>query len=185
MRKPARVRAFIGLGGNLGDALGTFERALAALAERQLDVLAVSSAYRTTPLVAPGSSEGAGSVPDYWNAACSVETSLSARELLNVLLDVERRLGRSRRQRWASRTLDLDLLAYDEQVIDEPDLKVPHPGLADRLFVLRPLAEIAPDALLPRSGASAAELLARHPDPDKGILERRSWRPQIRAPAKT
>lgn len=162
------VEAFIALGGNLGDVLGTFRRALAKLRAGGVDVIEVSSAYRTAPLVPPGGDER---VPDYWNAVCRVRTELGPHALLSLLHAVEAELGRVRRERWASRTLDLDLLVHGELQSRGDRLAVPHPELAHRLFVLRPLAELAPDLRIP-GGASVSELLARHPDPEAGILER-------------
>jgi 2-amino-4-hydroxy-6-hydroxymethyldihydropteridine diphosphokinase len=95
------------------------------------------------------------------NGAFGAGTTLSARELLGLLLETEAALGRVRTGRWRPRTLDLDLLLYGSYVIDESDLKVPHPRLVERRFVLEPLAEIAPDAMVPGAGASVSALLAR------------------------
>ena len=162
--------AFVGMGGNLGDVLAAFVTTLRAMPARELAVDAVSSAYRTAAVVAPGTSAPA---PDYWNAVCRVRTPLSPRLLLAALLDLETRLGRVRRERWASRTLDLDLLTYGDQCIDEPQLIVPHPRIAERLFVLRPLAELAATMPIPPGGSTVGELLACHPDIEAGIYERR------------
>ncbi len=168
--------AYVALGGNLGDVLATFRAALEAMARRGLEVGAVSAAYRTEALVAPGST---GPAPDYWNAACSVRTTLGPRELLVELQSVEAELGRVRRERWAPRTVDLDIVLYDELAVDEPGLSIPHPAMAERAFVLRPLAEIAAPVRVPGRSATVAELLARLPDPGRGILDRRSdWRPR-------
>jgi 2-amino-4-hydroxy-6-hydroxymethyldihydropteridine diphosphokinase len=168
------VTAYIALGGNLGDVLATFRAVLGALTARGVEVLTVSSAYRTKPLVAPGT---VSPVPDYWNAACAVRTRLAPGPLLELLRSIEAELGRVRRERWASRPIDLDLLLYDDARIDEPELQVPHPAMADRAFVLKPLAEIASERAVPGRAATVRELLGRLPDPDEGILERRArWR---------
>ncbi len=181
-RPPAHV-AYVALGGNLGDVLATFRSALDALARRGLEVVAVSPAYRTEALVAPGT---AGPVPDYWNAVVEARTVLAPRELLAVLQSVEAALGRVRRERWASRTLDLDIVLFDDLAVDEPGLAVPHPRMAERPFVLRPLADIAAGVAVPGRSATVGELLARLPDPDRGILERRvRWRDAAGAPGAT
>ncbi len=140
--------AFVGLGANLGDAADTLREAL-----RQLDALAdtrllrVSRLYRTPAW-------GVQAQPDFINAVAMLETTLSARELLDALLAVERAHGRdrSRETRWGPRTLDLDLLMHGDVHIDEPGLRVPHPHLHERAFVLLPMAEIAPDAVVPGFG---------------------------------
>ncbi len=97
--------------------------------------------------------------PPFLNGAAAVETSLEPRALLDVLLEVERRLGRVRDERWGPRTIDLDLLLYGDTVVDEPGLTVPHPRLRERAFALEPLLELDPDLVVPGQG-SAAVLLA-------------------------
>lgn len=150
----APARACIGLGGNVGDVAGTVRRAFDALAGLpQTRVLAVSRLYRTPAW-------GVEDQPDFVNAAALVETMLAPQALLDGLLGIERAFGRERRERWGPRTLDLDLLLYDDRVIDVPGLHVPHPHLHERAFVLRPLADIAPDAMVPGQG-TVARLLAR------------------------
>jgi 2-amino-4-hydroxy-6-hydroxymethyldihydropteridine diphosphokinase len=144
------VRAFIGLGANLGDREGTLRRALALLAGRDgIDVVAVSSAYESAPW-------GPVEQPPYLNAAAELETTLEPHALLGQLLAVEAELGRVRDVRWGPRTCDLDLLLYGDRTIDTDDLQVPHPRLAERRFVLDPLLELAPDARLPGGPALAA-----------------------------
>jgi 2-amino-4-hydroxy-6-hydroxymethyldihydropteridine diphosphokinase len=145
------VRAFIGLGANLGDREGTLRRALALLGERAgIEVAAVSSAYESAPW-------GPVEQPPYLNAAAELETTLEPHALLAELLAVEAELGRVRDVRWGPRTCDLDLLLYGERTIDTDDLQVPHPRLSERRFVLDPLLELAPDARLP-GGPALAEL---------------------------
>ena len=142
------VRAFVGLGGNLGDVAEAFASALArmdALPGTQL--LRASRRYRTPAW-------GVTAQPEFLNAVAMLETMLPARELLASLLAIERAHGRDRASetRWGPRTLDLDLLLYADAVIDEPGLRVPHPHLHERAFALRPLLEIAPDATIPGHG---------------------------------
>lgn len=135
-------RAYIGLGGNLGDPAVAMAAALKALdASAHTNVTAVSSLYRTPPWGKPDQ-------PDFLNAAAAVETGLSARELLAFCLDVERKLKRVRTERWGPRTIDLDLLWFGGQAIAEEGLTVPHPRMAERAFVLVPLAEIAPGLMV-------------------------------------
>jgi 2-amino-4-hydroxy-6-hydroxymethyldihydropteridine diphosphokinase len=141
------VRALIGLGGNLGEVRERLEAAIAALdALPGVAVVARSRFYRTPPW-------GQTDQPDFVNAAIAVETSLTPMDLLDALLATERAFGRVRDgERWGPRTLDLDLLAYGDKVIDEDRLSVPHPRIAGRAFVLLPLADIAADAELPGMG---------------------------------
>ena len=148
------VRALIGLGGNLGDVRERLDAAIAALdAMPGVAVVARSRFYRTPPW-------GHTEQPDFVNAAIAVETTLPALELLDVLLATERAFGRVRDgERWGPRTLDLDLLAYGDDVIDGDRLTVPHPRIAERAFVLLPLADIAIDAVLPGMGR-VGDLLA-------------------------
>ncbi|MGN6479871.1 2-amino-4-hydroxy-6-hydroxymethyldihydropteridine diphosphokinase [Luteibacter sp.] len=148
------VIAFIGLGGNLGDVRLRLEAAIGVLAVTPgIRVTARSRFYRTPPW-------GNVDQPDFVNAAIAVETSLGAHALLDALLSTERAFGRVRDgERWGPRTLDLDLLAYGTAIIDDDRLAVPHPRIAERAFVLLPLADIAPDAVLPGQGR-VADLLA-------------------------
>ncbi|MBS7458711.1 2-amino-4-hydroxy-6-hydroxymethyldihydropteridine diphosphokinase [Coralloluteibacterium stylophorae] len=150
------VRAFIGLGGNLGDVAATFEAALARLEARPGCRVALRSRnYRTPPWGEPGQ-------PDFLNAVAALETLLAPAALLDALLEIERAHGRDRSRevpRWGPRTLDLDLLVHGDVVCDTPALTLPHPRLHERAFVLVPLAEIAPDLDVPGYGR-VARLLA-------------------------
>ncbi len=149
------VMAYLGLGSNLGDRRGHLERALAALGrEDGVRVLRISPLYETAPVGGP-----AGQGP-YLNAVAEVETDLGPRELLATLLGIEQSLGRVRQERDGPRTIDLDLLFHGDRVLDEPDLVVPHPRLHQRLFVLRPLADLAPGLLHPVERRTVADLLA-------------------------
>ena len=140
------TRAYVGLGANLGDREKNLRRALELLgAEHGIEVVAVSSFRETDPV-------GYVDQPRFLNGACALETDLSPRELLERLLRVERALGRDREPggpRWGPRTIDLDLLLYGEETIEEPGLTVPHPRLTERSFALEPLVELAPGLRLP------------------------------------
>jgi 2-amino-4-hydroxy-6-hydroxymethyldihydropteridine diphosphokinase len=140
--------AYVGLGANLGDREGTI---LAAVTELP-GVVAVSPLRETDPV-------GVTDQPQFLNGVVALETELAPRELLDLLLAVERRLGRERRERWGPRTIDLDLLLYGDEVIDEDGLTVPHPRLSERRFVLEPLADLAPKLVVPGLGG-VEELLA-------------------------
>jgi 2-amino-4-hydroxy-6-hydroxymethyldihydropteridine diphosphokinase len=132
------VEAALSLGGNVGDVGQAFLFALKGLAEAPgVTLLRASSIYATPPW-------GRLDQPPFLNMAAIVETDLPALALLALCLDIERGMGRQRLERWGPRTLDIDILTYGEATIDAPDLKVPHPRMAERAFVLAPLAEIAP-----------------------------------------
>jgi 2-amino-4-hydroxy-6-hydroxymethyldihydropteridine diphosphokinase len=142
------TRAYVGLGSNLGDREQLIRGAAELIAARRL-----STIRETEPW-------GLEDQPRFLNAVAEVETSLTPRHLLDRLLEVERRLGRERSgPRWGPRTIDLDLLLYGEQALDEPGLLVPHPRLGERLFVLEPLAELVPAQKIPGNG-TVAEALA-------------------------
>jgi 2-amino-4-hydroxy-6-hydroxymethyldihydropteridine diphosphokinase len=148
------ARAFVGVGANLGDAAGEVEAAIGALGRLpRTRLVRASSLYRSAPL-------GYAEQPDFINAAALLETELPARALLQALQGIEDRAGRRRTFRDAPRVLDLDLLLYDDQVIDAPDLVLPHPRLHERAFALAPLVEIDPAAVIPGHGA-ARDCLAR------------------------
>ena len=140
--------AYVGLGANLGDR----ERKIRDAAEL-LDAVRLSTIRETEPW-------GLVDQPRFLNAVAELRTELTPHALLDRLLDVERELGRVREgPRWGPRAIDLDLLLYDDRTIDEPGFTVPHPLLHERLFVLEPLAELAPDLVVPGRGR-VAELLA-------------------------
>ena len=141
------VSAFIGIGSNLAYPSRQVASAISRLSEmRGAQLLARSSLYRSTPF-------GGVEQPDFINAVVQLETELSARALLTELQGIERAQGRDRDgERWGPRTLDLDLLVYGLERISEPGLLVPHPGIAERNFVLLPLSEIAPDLDVPGLG---------------------------------
>ena len=148
------TRSFVGLGANLEDPRVQIERALELLAaEEGVDVVAVSTLRETDPV-------GYEDQPRFLNGAAELRTSLRARELLERLLAVERRLGRLRGDgpRFGPRTIDLDLLLYGDELIDEPGLKIPHPRLHERRFALEPLAELDPALDVPGRGPVQALL---------------------------
>lgn len=136
--------ALIALGGNVGDVRATFDRAIAMLCDGAVvRLVARSSDYRTPPW-------GIADQPPFVNAAIEIATTLSPRQLLARMQACERTLGRDRGRetRWGPRPIDLDMIAYDDIVLNDADLILPHPGLFERAFVLVPLAEIAPDRLI-------------------------------------
>jgi 2-amino-4-hydroxy-6-hydroxymethyldihydropteridine diphosphokinase len=149
------AEAFIALGGNVGDVRGTFDRALAMLCDDgDVQLVARSSDYRTPPW-------GVTDQPSFINAAVAVTTTLPPHDLLARTEDCERALGRNRarERRWGPRAIDLDLLAYDDLVVIDRDLILPHPHLFERAFALVPLAEIAPEQVI--AGIRVREALAR------------------------
>ncbi|HZV54488.1 MAG TPA: 2-amino-4-hydroxy-6-hydroxymethyldihydropteridine diphosphokinase [Rhodocyclaceae bacterium] len=147
------IRAYVALGSNLGNPVQTVEDAIDAMAALRGSLLkAISSLYRTAPV-------GLKHQPDFINAVVAIDTRLDARKLLDELFSLEARFGRERSVKNAPRTLDLDLLLHDDTVIDDPALTLPHPRMHERAFVLAPLAEIAPDLIIPGRGP-VAELLA-------------------------
>ena len=151
------TRAYVGLGANLGDRERTLRAAVNALAEEDaIQVVAVSTLRDTEPV-------GVGEQPRYLNGAAALETTLSARKLLDRLLAVEQRFGRVRvAGEHGPRTLDLDLLLFGDDVIDEPELTVPHPRLHERRFALEPLAELAPGLAIPGRGDVESLLAGVH-----------------------
>lgn len=144
------VTAYIALGANLGDARGTVRQAVQDLGTLpQTRLVRSSSLYRTAPIDSSG--------PDYINAVAEVATRLSPQALLSELQRLELAAGRERPYRNAPRTLDLDILLYDDITLDSPTLTIPHPRMAERAFVLLPLAEIAPE----RVGADLLQAVAK------------------------
>ncbi len=148
----AAVRAYVALGGNLGDRRARLEAGFTALAALPGTRLAARSAfYETAPL-------GPAGQQDYYNAVAALDTTLPPLDLLESLLTIERANGRERRERWGPRTLDLDLLLHGDSVLRHPRLTLPHPAMRNRAFVLVPLLEVAPDLII--AGHAARELLA-------------------------
>ena len=147
------TRAYVGLGSNLGDREHMIWGAVHMLAfNPDVAVVAVSALRETDPV-------GYLDQPPFLNAAAALDTDLTPRALLDLLLTVERELGRTRDSpRFGPRTIDLDLLLYGDEIVDEPGLTVPHPRLHERVFALEPLAELDPDLVVPGRGPVAALL---------------------------
>ena len=154
----------VGLGANLSSRYGepeeTFRVAQSELRQRGVRVVKQSSVWKSAPV--PASDQ-----PWYRNAVIAVETSLSAAQLLSVLQAIEHDFGRIREERNAARILDMDLLAYDDQLIDLPNMCVPHPRMHERAFVLMPLQEIAPEWFHPETGLSLNTLIKALPQTQK------------------
>ena len=134
--------AYVALGSNLGDKEGNLRRALELLEERGVEVVKTSTFICTEPY-------GVTDQPQFLNGVCQVRTSLAPLALLHILLAIEQEMGRVRLRHWGERNIDLDLLLYEDVVMDTPELTLPHPDMQNRDFVLMPLAEIAPALVHP------------------------------------
>lgn len=135
------AEVLLGFGGNLGDPVETIGVALQRVAEQGVAITARSHLYRTVPW-------GVRDQPDFVNLCAAAVTTLAPRALLAVTRATEAALGRERRERWGPRLIDIDILAYDEVILDKPGLTLPHPRLTERAFVLVPLLDIAPDRVI-------------------------------------
>jgi 2-amino-4-hydroxy-6-hydroxymethyldihydropteridine diphosphokinase len=135
------AEVLLGLGGNLGDPVAAIEAALQRLDAEGVRVTRRSPLYRTPPW-------GVTEQPDFVNACVAAETTLSPAALLALIHRIEAALGRERRERWGPRPIDIDILAYGDEAVDEPGLTIPHPRLTERAFVLVPLCDIAPDHVI-------------------------------------
>ncbi|AET65841.1 2-amino-4-hydroxy-6-hydroxymethyldihydropteridine pyrophosphokinase [Desulfosporosinus orientis DSM 765] len=145
-----RVKVFIGLGTNLGDRGFYLSEAVSSLNRPAIKVEAMSRTYESEPW-------GVADQPLFWNQVIQVETTLEPLDLLHACQEIEQQLGRERKVHWGPRTIDIDLLIYDNRVSDSEELKLPHPYLEERAFVIVPLREIAPDLILP-SGRPICEV---------------------------
>ncbi len=149
------VVVYLGLGSNMGNRQGNLDKALDFLSQR-LRIGRVSSVYETEPVGNPNQ-------PRFLNLVCQAHTTLAPRELLTLAKGIESKLGRAASKSNAPRPIDIDILFYGDQVIETPELVIPHPRLAERAFVLVPLAEITPDLRHPVIGKTIQELLQRLP----------------------
>ncbi len=155
-----KARAFIGAGANLGEPVRQIRQAQDALQKSPgIKFLSASSLYRTQPV-------GPVEQPPFINAVFSLEPEIGPQELLSLLLEIEQKMGRVRKERWGPRVIDLDLLFFGGEIIKEQGLEVPHPRLHERRFVLVPLAEIAPGFAHPVTRKTVSELLAGLPAGD-------------------
>jgi 2-amino-4-hydroxy-6-hydroxymethyldihydropteridine diphosphokinase len=154
MRTSQPVTAYVAVGANLGDRAANIAAAVEALRATEGVVVVRQSRLHDNPAVG-----GPADAPAFLNGVVELRSTLDAHALLGRMLEIERSLGRERREKWSPRVIDLDLLLYDDQVIDSADLKVPHPLMHLRRFVLEPLAEIAPDIVHPVLKRSARSLL--------------------------
>lgn len=156
-------KTIIGFGSNQGDSVMICRQAVNRLADHPgLELLKVSGLYRTEPV---------GFKEQQWfvNGAALFETNLSPEQLLLVLQTIEDRFGRIRRERWGPRTLDLDIIAYGEEIVHLPGIRIPHSRMHERRFVLAPMAEIDPDWRHPVLHLSVLEMLARLPADEQAI----------------
>ncbi|MBE8990887.1 2-amino-4-hydroxy-6-hydroxymethyldihydropteridine diphosphokinase [Nostoc sp. LEGE 12450] len=145
-------RSAVALGSNIGDSQTILEAAIKSLAQTPGVLLEAQSRWYQTKAVGPPQ-------PDYLNGCVTLQVEMLPQQLLEILLGIEQQFGRVRQKRWGPRTLDLDLLLFDDFIVDTPNLQIPHPRMRDRAFVLVPLAEIAPDWIEPVSGCVIKELL--------------------------
>jgi 2-amino-4-hydroxy-6-hydroxymethyldihydropteridine diphosphokinase len=158
------ITAFIGIGSNLGSAKENCERAIEHLKNTKcIRLLAKSSFYTTAPI---------GVTEQNWfvNAVVKISTTCNPQELLDGLINIEKEMGRKPRKKWGPREIDLDILFYDQQILSTDSLKVPHPELPHRRFVLEPLNELAPDWPHPQLNKTIHQLLAELPSGQKTIL---------------
>jgi 2-amino-4-hydroxy-6-hydroxymethyldihydropteridine diphosphokinase len=154
MRTQPAISAYIALGANTGPREQSIRSALLMLAETDGIAIQRVSSLLENPAI------GMGEAPAFLNAAAEIETTLGSHALLHRLLEVEKSLGRIRREKWEPRPIDLDILLYGDQIISSQELVVPHPLMHERRFVMQPLAEIAPEVVHPVLQMTAAGLLA-------------------------
>ncbi len=164
-----RSSVFLALGANLGDPASQLAEATRRVAGPQLEVMARSRLYRSAPVGPPGQ-------PDYLNAVIEVQTSFSPTDLLKHTQAIENAMGRVKSVRWGPRVVDIDIALYGDEVVHTPDLVIPHRELARRRFVLAPLADIAPDLIVPGLGKSVAQLLSELvDDPSDLMVLTKNW----------
>ena len=144
--------AYVALGSNLGDKEANLRKALELLQERGVEIVKTSTFISTEPY-------GVTDQPQFLNGVCEVRTSLVPLALLHTLLEIEQEMGRVRLRHWGERNIDLDLLLYEDVVMDTEELKLPHPDMQNRDFVLKPLAELCPNYRHPVFGKTVSQLL--------------------------
>jgi 2-amino-4-hydroxy-6-hydroxymethyldihydropteridine diphosphokinase len=144
--------AYIAFGSNMGNRKETILAAMEKMREKGMNFLKISTFYETKPY-------GVTEQDDFMNCVAQIETELNPMSLLDTLLSIERSLGRTREKRWGPRTIDLDIIFYDKKIVNFADLIIPHPDMQNRLFVLEPLSEIAPDYVHPSLHKSVNEML--------------------------
>lgn len=159
---------YLAIGANLGEARTTLEQAVHRLEAPDLRVLARSRMYRSAPV-------GPQDQPDFFNAALKAETRLDPRGLLQRLKEIERAMGRTPGRRWGPRVVDLDIILFGQELVNEPDLIIPHLQTAHRAFVLAPLSDLCPEQVVPGLGASVAELLEALPRTEGDLEALQSW----------
>ncbi len=153
MNAKEAVTCYLGLGSNIGDRRANLDEVVQRLAQiPTLEIVRTSSIYETAPV-------GPQDQSDFFNQVVQAEVSCSGRRLLKLVQGIEQDMGRVRTRRWGERIIDIDILLYGDETVDKPDLQIPHPQMLARQFVLVPLAEIAPDLVLP-DGRRAAEAAA-------------------------
>ena len=158
----------IALGGNKGDVIAAFRLTEKRLIENGIEIIRQSKLYRTKPLCQPNSPEV---TDDYLNCVWSIKTKLSPEALLELLLQIEQLTGRIRKRRWDSRTLDLDILTFDQLKLSSSLLTIPHPELHKRAFVLVPLAEIEPELIVVSREKTVKQLLSALNAPEQQIID--------------
>ncbi|WP_209861196.1 2-amino-4-hydroxy-6-hydroxymethyldihydropteridine diphosphokinase [Chitinophaga sp. OAE865] len=149
--------AILLIGGNLGDRTGNLQKAVQLIAQTAGEVVQTSALYQTAPW-------GAVDQPDYLNQGVEIRTPLDALTLLHTLLEIERKIGRIRQEKWGARVIDIDLIFFNDSIHSLPELKIPHPRMHLRQFVLVPLMEIIPDYMHPVLHKTVRELAASCPD---------------------
>lgn len=157
---------FLSLGSNLGDRRGRLKDALRLLNERRVGIVRLSSVYRTEPVDFPDQ-------PEFLNCVCGVRTSLKPLPLLRACMKIEERMGRTRKIPKGPRIIDIDILFFHQEILSLPLLEIPHPRLYERAFALRPLYEIEPSFLDPKSGRSVRQLL--NDCADRSEVRKTSW----------
>lgn len=148
------TKSAISLGSNIGDSRAILDGALKIISETTGITVQTCSSYYSTAPIGPEQ-------PDFLNACTLLQVGLTPQALLKTLLDIEQHFGRVRLEYWGPRTLDLDILLFEDIIVSTPDLKIPHPYMTQRAFVLVPLAEIAPDWIEPVSGEAIAQLVEK------------------------